>query len=121
MRKNQTTFTTRRGTSSLSSSATWTRNYETSTKHTRGFGKISSIAIVGMLTIAIGLIYVSLGSKATHFDYEISNIEEDIAELKIQKEDLANEQARLTSLATASTSDVAVSMEDSTVSGYVSE
>ena len=91
-------------------------------RHTkRGLGSISQIVIVGMLTLVFGLIYVAEGTKATSFDYEISSVESEIAELSAKKDDLAVEKARLNSVATAKSSTVAAAMEDATVTGYATE
>lgn len=91
-------------------------------RHTRkSLGSISQIVIVGMLTLVFGLIYVAEGTKATSFDYEISSVESEITEMNTRKDDLAVEKARLTSVATAKTSTVAAAMEDTTVTGYVTE
>ena len=112
---NNQTFTSRRGVNS--ESASWTR--ERRGHGTRkGLGRVSYFMVVAMLTLVVGLIYVAQGTKATSYDYQISEIEEQINELEIRKEDLAVEQARLTSLASASNNKVAVSMEDATPSGY---
>lgn len=112
-------FTTRRGTSSQS--AAWSRNRNLGTRMPKGLGKISYGLVVGMLTLIVGLIYVAQGTKATGFDYDISRVEEEIAELEAKKEDLAVEQARLTSIAKANSSEVAKAMEDATASGYANE
>lgn len=115
----QPIYTTRRG--AISSSNTFARNYNTVRHTKRGLGSISQIIIVGMLTMIFGLIYVAQGTRATSFDYEISNVESEITEMTARKEDLAVEKARLNSIATAKNSTVAAAMEDATVTGYVAE
>lgn len=120
MRNNQTTFTTRRGVNYSEPIQGWTKNRDLS-KSRNGMSKISFVAIVGILTLVVGLIYVGNGTAATGYDYQISEVEDSITELKIQKEDLAVEQARLTSLASAGTNKVAVSMEDGVAAGYATE
>ena len=67
----------------------------------------------------IGLIYVTQGTRATSYDYELSRVEEEIAELEAQKEDLAVERARLTSVAVSNNNEVASAMQVGQVSGYV--
>ena len=74
--------------------------------------------IVGMLVLIIGLIYVANGTQATNYDYELSAIEDEIAELEAKKEDLAVEKARLTSIAASENSTVAQSMENASAGGY---
>ena len=74
-----------------------------------------------MITLVFGLIYVSEGTKATSFDYEISNVESEITEMNAKKDDLAVEKARLNSVANAKNSTVAAAMEDATVTGYAAD
>ncbi len=112
----QQTYTSRRG-----SGNTFARNRNTVRHTKRSLGSISQIVIVSMLTLIFGLIYVAEGTKATSFDYEISNVESDIAEMTSKKEDLAVERARLNSIATAKNSTVAAAMEDATVTGYAAD
>lgn len=87
----------------------------------KSLGSISQIVIIGMITLVFGLIYVAEGTRATSFDYEISAVETEITEMTAKRSDLAVEKARLTSVATAKTSTVAATMEDATVTGYVTE
>ncbi len=112
------TYTTRR---SATITTSFARNRNTVRHTRRSLGSISQIVIVGMLTLVFGLIYVAEGTKATSFDYELSSVESEITEMTAEKEDLAVEKARLTSVATAKTSTVAAAMEDATVSGYATE
>ena len=116
---NNQTFVTRRGSSSTS--ANWTRNRNTVAYGKNGLGKVSYGVVVGMLTLIVGLIYVAQGTKATSYDYQISEVEGEIAELTAKKDDLAVEQARLTSIAKANESAVAVAMEDAKATGYAAE
>ncbi len=91
-------------------------------RHTkRSLGSISQIAIVSMITLAFGLIYVAEGTKASSFDYEISSIETEISDMSAKRDDLAVERARLTSVASAKNSSVAANMEDATVTGYAAD
>jgi cell division protein FtsL len=77
--------------------------------------------IVGMLVLIVGLIYVAQGTQATNYDYELSAVDDEIAELEARKEDLAVEKARLTSIASTENSEVANNMETATNSGFVAE
>lgn len=110
------TYVTRRA-----SNTSFVRNRNTVRHTKRGLGSISQIVIVSMLTLVFGLIYVSEGTKATSFDYEISSVESEITEMNAKLEDLDVEKARLNSIATASSSTVAAAMEDTTVTGYATE
>lgn len=71
-----------------------------------------------MLVVIMGLIYVAQGTQATNYDYELSAMEDEIAELEAKKEDLAVEKARLTSIAASENSEVANAMENAGVDGY---
>ena len=99
----------------------FTRGRNTVRHERRSLGSISQIIIIGMITLIFGLIYVSEGTKATSFDYEISAVETEITEMTARKSDLAVEKARLTSVAAAKSSTVAAAMEDATVTGYATE
>ena len=97
------------------------RNRNTVRHTKRSLGSISQIAIICMLTLIFGLIYVAEGTKATSFDYEISSVESEITEMNVKKDDLAVEKARLNSVATVKNSTIAAAMEEATVSGYATE
>ena len=116
-------FTSRRGATGIGNrpTSTFAPNRNTVRLKKKGLGSLSQILAVIMLTIIMGLIYVSEGTRATSYDYEISNIDTEISEMNAKKDDLAVEQARLNSIATAKDSTVAASMEDATVSGYVAD
>ncbi len=99
----------------------WSRNQNT-VRHTgKSLGNLSLTAIFGLMVLIVGLIYATQGVKATSYDYELSNIEDEITELTAKKEDLAVERARLTSIAAAENSEVAAAMQSGNASGYASE
>ncbi len=117
------TYTTRRsGSVSVSRQAMgangWSRNYNTVRHTPKTLGSISNAAIVGLLVLIVGLIYVAQGTQATNYDYQLSEIESEISDLQAKKEDLAVEKARLTSIGASENSTVASSMENATVGGY---
>ena len=114
----QTTYVSRR---EPAFTGTFTRGRNT-VRHTRtSLGSISQIIIISMITLIFGLIYVAESTKATSFDYQISAVESEISEMTARRDDLAVEKARLTSVAAARTSAVAMSMEDAVVTGYARE
>lgn len=115
--RNQT-FTTRRGNTTTFA---YGRNQNTVRHTVKGLGKISQGVIVGMMVLGLGMIYVMQGTQATNYDYALSEIETEIAELQSEKEDLAVEQARLTSIAAAENSQVATTMPAGQAGGYVNE
>lgn len=110
-------YVSRRGTMASS----WSRNQNT-VRHTgRKLGNVSLTAIFVLMVLIVGLIYATQGVKATGYDYELSNIENEISDLQAKKEDLAVERARLTSIASSESSQVAARMQDGNASGYISE
>ena len=100
------------------SSSTWVRNRNTVRHTPKSLGSVSQSVILGILVLVIGLIYVTQGTKATSYDYELSAVEARIAELEARKDDLKVEQAKLTSIADSGKSEVASNMAVGTVSGY---
>lgn len=100
------------------SSSTWVRNRNTVRHAPKTLGSVSQSVILAILVLVIGLIYVTQGTKATSYDYELSRVEEEIAELEARKEDLAVEREKLKSIATSNTSEVAAAMQTGQVSGY---
>ncbi|MBR2587163.1 hypothetical protein IKE71_02185 [Candidatus Saccharibacteria bacterium] len=100
------------------SSSTWVRNRNIVRHTPKTLGSVSQSVILGILVLVIGLIYVTQGTRATSYDYELSKVEEEIAELEARKEDLAVERARLTSIAALENNEVAAKMANGVVSGY---
>lgn len=100
------------------SSSTWVRNRNIVRHTPKTLGSVSQGVILGILVLVIGLIYVTQGTKATSYDYELSNVDGKIAELEAEIEDLQLERARLTSIASMETNEVAAAMVDGVVSGY---
>ena len=99
----------------------WSRNQNTVRHSGKSLGNLSLTAIFGLMVLIVGLIYATQGVKATSYDYELSNIEDEITELTAKKEDLAVEKARLTSIAASENSQLAAAMQNGSASGYVDE
>ena len=100
------------------SSSAWVSNRNIVRHTPKTLGTVSQTVIFGVLVLVVGLIYVTQGTKATSYDYELSKVEDEIAELEAKKEDLAVERSRLTSIGANSSSEVAANMEVAEVSGY---
>ena len=100
------------------SSSSWVRNRNTVRHTPKTLGSLSQSMILGVLVLIVGLIYVTQGTRATSYDYQLSEIEDEISDLEAKKEDLAVEKARLTSIAASEKAEVAMKMEDAEVSGY---
>ena len=90
-------------------SSGYSRNRNTVRHQARGIGRISAIAILVIEVFMIGLFYVSEQSKVTTYDYKMSAMDAQIANL---------EQARLNSIAKNAKSTVAANMETAHVAGY---
>lgn len=97
---------------------TWSRNYNIVRHSQKTIGPLAYSFLVGVMVLIVGLIYVAQSTRATNYDYELSAIDSEIADLQAKKEDLAVEKARLTSIAAAEGSEVASTMENASVAGY---
>ena len=100
------------------STSSWAQNRNVVRHAPKKIGTISHSVILAVLVLIVGLIYTTQGTRVTNYDYELSELDSEISELEAKKEDLAVEKARLTSIAASSESEVAVNMEDASVSGY---
>ena len=96
----------------------YSRNRNTVRHQARGIGRISAIAILVIEVFMIGLFYVSEQSKVTTYDYKMSAMDAQIANLEAERDDLKVEQARLNSIAKNTKSTVAANMETAQVAGY---
>lgn len=114
--RTQSYAATRRGVSSSTNG--WSRNYNMVRHQPKSLGSVAMAVIVGFLVVCVGMIYVSQGTQAMNYDYELSAIENEITELEAKREDLAVEKARLTSVASSERSSVAAAMEGASVGGY---
>ena len=101
--------------------ASYGRNQNIVRHSSRTLGTITVSLTLVLIVVLLALIYVTQGAKATGYDYDISRVDSEIAELQAQKEDLAVEQARLTSVVASENSEVAASMENAGVAGYAQE
>ena len=96
----------------------YSRNRNTVRHQARGIGRISAIAILVIEVFMIGLFYVSEQSKVTTYDYKMSAMDAQIANLEAERDDLKVEQARLNSIAKNAKSTVVANMETAQVAGY---
>ena len=86
-----------------------------------GSGKLGRFTLFGvfaLLLFNLGFFYVDQSSKATSYDYQLSNLSNQIDDLEARKEDLAVERARLTSIANSNNSKVAAAMENAGTGEY---
>ena len=73
-------------------------------------GPVAHTFLVALMVTVLGLIYLTQATQATNYDYATQEVESQIAELNIQREDLEVENARLTAIETVKSSDVASAM-----------
>lgn len=94
-------------------SSTFSRNRNTiKFSGTGKLGRFTLFGVFALLLFNLGFFYVDQSSKATSYDYQLSNLSNQIDDLEARKEDLAVERARLTSIANSNNSKVAAAMED---------
>ncbi len=73
-------------------------------------GPVAHTVLVALMITVLGLIYVTQATRATAYDYQIQEVDSQIAELSQQKSELEVETARLTALETVKNSTVAREM-----------
>lgn len=105
----------------VGTSVNWGQNHNIVRHAQNGLGKFAYTAILFMLVVICGLIYLTQGTKTSNYDYELSAIDREIAELSVKKDELKVEQARLTSVAKTEKTEVAKHMKEASVAGYVAE
>ena len=99
-------------------------------RHSRNYNSVSYVSsvklgpvmhtvLVALMITVLGLIYLTQATKATGYDYAASEIETQIAELSVEKNNLEVENARLTALKTIENSSVAASLTEPASAEYV--
>ena|SRR5690606_32779379 len=93
--------------------SSWRRNQNTA-KFTPAvqLGPISHTVLVALMVTVLGLIYLTQVTKTSAYGYDINEREEQLSALKVEKEGLENENARLQALNSIATSDVAQAMTE---------
>jgi cell division protein FtsL len=100
----------------------WSRNQNTvAFKSQVKLGPIAHTVLVALMVTILGLIYLTQATKATSFDYESQKIDDKIAQLSTQKNDLEVENARLTALETIKKSSVAREMATPASTKFVNQ
>lgn len=89
----------------------WSRNQNTvAFTSSIKLGPVAHTILIALMVTVLGLIYLTQATKTTGYDYATQKIDSQISELNNQKSDLEIENARLTSLESIKTSDVAAAM-----------
>ncbi|MCL2869709.1 hypothetical protein FWF48_02775 [Candidatus Saccharibacteria bacterium] len=84
-------------------------------------GPVTHTVFVALVITVLGLIYLTQAAKITNYDYEAQKVDEQIATLSEQKDDLEVENARLTALNTITDSETAKAMTTPSSVNYISE
>jgi len=97
----------------------WSRNQNTvAFASSIKLGPVAHTVLVALMITVLGLIYLTQATKTTSYDYETSKIDDQIAELDKEKNDLQVENARLTALENIKKSSVASTMTAPTSTDY---
>jgi hypothetical protein len=79
--------------------------------------------VLGMMGLALvaGLIYVTQGPRGTGYDYELQSVQTEVSRYESMRNDLALENARLTSVTQSGQSEVAANMVDAGTGKTISQ
>lgn len=90
---------------------TWRRNQNTvAFAPAMNLGPISHTILVALIVTVLGLMYLTQVTKTSAYSYDINAREQQLASLKVEKESLENDNARLQALKNVASSDVAQAM-----------
>lgn len=73
-------------------------------------GPVTHTVLIALMITVLGLIYLTQAARATSYDYAVQKVDDKIANLTVQKDDLEIENAKLTSIQSAKNSTVASTM-----------
>ena len=85
------------------------------------FGPVTHTVFVALMITVLGLIYLTQAASATNYDYDIQDVDSQIAELSSAKADLEIENARLTALENIKNSSVARQMTQPSETNYYNQ
>lgn len=81
-------------------------------------GPVAHTILIALMITVLGLIYLTQATRATSYDYQAQEIENQIAELAVQKGDLEVENARLTAIQTVADSSTVAAMTQPESTSY---
>lgn len=115
------TFATRRMASTSRSSATWGRNRNAVRYDSKvTLGPISHTITVVLILLLLGFIYLTQSAKVASFDVGLAEANSEIANLEVQRDALAVENAKITAAASSEdTNEVAARMVEAHSSDFV--
>ncbi len=89
----------------------WRRNQNITTfVPSVSLGPISHTILIALMIAVLGLIYLTQVTKTSNYGYDINGLEQKLESLTLEKEELANQNARLSALKTVESSNVAKAM-----------
>lgn len=89
----------------------WRRNQNiVSFAPTQALGPISHTILIALMIAVLGLIYLTQVTKTSGYGYDINGLEQKLETLSLEKEELANQNARLSALKSVESSNVAKAM-----------
>lgn len=100
----------------------WSRNQNTTRFQSAiKLGPVAHTVLVALMIVTLGLIYVTQATGKTSYDYQVQELDSQIADYNEQKSELEVESARLTALETVKNSSVAKEMTSPADTQYVQE
>ncbi len=81
-------------------------------------GPVAHTILIALMITVLGLIYLTQATRATSYDYQAQEFENQIAELTVQKGDLEVENARLTAMQTVADSSTVAAMTQPESTSY---
>ena len=98
----------------------WSRNQNT-TRFVSAIklGPVAHTILIALMITVLGLIYLTQATRTSGYGYEAQQIDEQISQLNEEKADLEIEKARLTTLDTLKNSNVAREMTTPVSTEYV--
>lgn len=89
----------------------WRRNQNiTSFAPSETLGPISHTILIALMIAILGLIYLTQVTKTSGYSYDINGLEQQLESLTLEKEELTNQNARLSALKQVENSNVAKAM-----------
>lgn len=100
----------------------WSRNQNTvAFASAIKLGPVMHTVLVALMVTVLGLIYLTQATQVTGYDYQVQQIDQQIAELSQVQSDLEVQNARLTALQAVESSNVAQAMTTPSETNYVRE
>jgi hypothetical protein len=97
----------------------WRRNQNiTSFAPSVALGPVSHTILIAMMVAVLGLLYLTQVTKTSGYSYDINTLEQRLESLTLEKEELTNQNARLSALKNVENSDVAKAMTAPSTTNY---